>query len=87
MSPWSVSGAKSRQGQLQEGPRYSGSSILGAFLAESVASKVALGTLGISKICQKTHFWRLDRQLDLQKWPLEVGSEKTWIFYENAVQK
>ena len=53
MSPWSVSGAKSRQGQLQEGPRHSGLSILGAFLAESVASRVALGTLGISKMCEK----------------------------------
>ena len=78
MRPWSVSGAKSRQGQLQEGPWHSVLSILGALLPEDLASRVALGTLGISKICQKTHFWRLDRQLDLQKWPLEGGSEKTW---------
>ena len=46
--PWTVFGAKSRPGRLQDGPRTSKDSLFGALLAENVVSRVDFWALGKS---------------------------------------
>ena len=57
LRPWSVFGAKSRPGRLQDAPRRTEYSTFGAFLVENGAPSDNFGAQQDPNIHHKLHFW------------------------------
>ena len=75
--PWTVFGAKSRSGRLQDAAPGKKHYSFGAFLIESDAPRNHFGAQLGSKIHQKSHFWALIGAGSLEKWRLGGGLEET----------